>query len=482
MTEPLQQRWYHGITRYQWLVLLIASLGWVFDVFEGQIFVASMNEAMPSLVPAETTEGQISQYNNIALGAFLLGGALGGIFFGMLSDRIGRTKTMSITILFYSVFTCLSAFSQEWWHMAGLRFLVAMGVGGEWAVASTLVAEVFPKRARAHVGGIFHASSVFGTYLAVAAGTFLIGNTAVHTWALEESPNWMRNMMDPASIPWRLGFAMGVFPALLIVWIRLSLRESDSWAEAQKTSSNTASGAYDSAGSGKKMGSLVDLFSSEFRRHTIIGVSLAAIGLATFWGAHIYGKNMYRQSIENSKLSEMDLPASGLSKKQRKNALKPFAAEIKRHEMRGMFLATTGGGIGLVLFGPLCFRFGRRPTFAFYHVGGLITALLVFQVLSSPTALLIALPVFGFLTLGMHAGYAIYFPELYPTRLRGTGTGFCFNAGRIIAAPILFLIGWLQNNYGYALADVATALSLLFLLGVAVLPFAPETRDLDLPE
>ena len=133
MTEPLQQRWYHGITRYQWLVLLIASLGWVFDVFEGQIFVASMNEAMPSLVPAETTEGQISQYNNIALGAFLLGGALGGIFFGMLSDRIGRTKTMSITILFYSVFTCLSAFSQEWWHMAGLRFLVAMGVGGEWA-------------------------------------------------------------------------------------------------------------------------------------------------------------------------------------------------------------------------------------------------------------------------------------------------------------------------------------------------------------
>ena len=112
MTEPLQQRWYHGITRYQWLVLLIASLGWVFDVFEGQIFVASMNEAMPSLVPAETTEGQISQYNNIALGAFLLGGALGGIFFGMLSDRIGRTKTMSITNLYYSVFTCLSAFSQ----------------------------------------------------------------------------------------------------------------------------------------------------------------------------------------------------------------------------------------------------------------------------------------------------------------------------------------------------------------------------------
>ena len=112
-----QQKWYEGITRYQWIVLIIASLGWVFDVFEGQIFVASMNEAMPSLAPSATL-GDIALYNNIALGSFLLGGALGGIVFGLISDRIGRTKTMSITILFYSVFTCVSAFSQTWWHMS----------------------------------------------------------------------------------------------------------------------------------------------------------------------------------------------------------------------------------------------------------------------------------------------------------------------------------------------------------------------------
>ncbi len=151
-TPPQAQRWYDGITRYQWIVLLIASLGWIFDVFEGQIFVASMNEAMPSLIP----EGESpAVYNNIALAAFLLGGALGGIVFGMLSDRIGRKKTMSLTILFYSAFTCLSAFSATWWHLAIFRFLVALGVGGEWAVASALVAEVFPERARARVGGIF---------------------------------------------------------------------------------------------------------------------------------------------------------------------------------------------------------------------------------------------------------------------------------------------------------------------------------------
>ena len=151
--------WYAGISRYQWMVLVIASLGWVFDIFEGQIFVASSNEAMPTFIEMqeqggeELTEaeqtGRKEFYNDIAFACFLVGGAVGGIFFGMLSDRIGRKRTMTLTIVFYSLFTCLSAFSAQWWHLAGLRFLVAMGVGGEWAVASAMVFEVFPARARA---------------------------------------------------------------------------------------------------------------------------------------------------------------------------------------------------------------------------------------------------------------------------------------------------------------------------------------------
>ena len=115
-TSNNSEKWYSGITRYQWLVLTIASLGWIFDVFEGQIFVASMSEAMPSLVPESASTGQIALYNNIALASFLLGGALGGIFFGMLSDRIGRKRTMMLTIVFYTLFTCVSAFSQQWWR------------------------------------------------------------------------------------------------------------------------------------------------------------------------------------------------------------------------------------------------------------------------------------------------------------------------------------------------------------------------------
>src|SRR3954468_6539160 len=204
--------WYSGITGYQWLVLVIASLGWIFDVFEGQVFVASMNEAMPSLLPPGTAEATSKLYNNIALGAFLAGGALGGVIFGALGDRIGRARTMVITILMYSLFTCLTAFSQTWWHVVLLRFLVALGVGGEWAVASAMVAEVFPPRARAWSGAIFHGSSVFGTYLAVAAVEFIVNN----------------KQLDPA-IGWRAGFAVGALPALLTLWIRWRLREPDTW-------------------------------------------------------------------------------------------------------------------------------------------------------------------------------------------------------------------------------------------------------------
>ncbi len=145
--ESKANKWYEGVTNYMWLVLLIGSLGWVFDIFEGQIFVASMKEAMPSLLPTGTSEGTIDFYNNIAMAAFLVGGAAGGVLFGMISDRIGRTTTMILTILMYSLFTCVTAFAQNWWQMVILRFLVAMGTGGEWAVASAMIAEVFPKRA-----------------------------------------------------------------------------------------------------------------------------------------------------------------------------------------------------------------------------------------------------------------------------------------------------------------------------------------------
>lgn len=483
------ERWYSGITRYQWTVLIIASLGWVFDVFEGQIFVASMDEAMKTLVPEGTSKASTEKYTQIIMGMFLLGGALGGVLFGMLSDRIGRKRTMSLTIIMYSLFTCLSAFSQEWWHMAIFRFLVAMGVGGEWAVASSLVAEVFPKKARARVASIFHASSVFGAWLAIAAGSFLIGNESIHQWA---------EGIGHPTLPWRIGFGIGVFPALLIIWIRRSIKEPESWTQAQKKSSaqekRTSASTEIDPPEAKQLGRISELFQGQLLRSTLTGVTLAAIGMATMWGAHIYGKNLLKRDVAREYLLD-ELQKQGKSAEavellteDEKNALlKPFAASLKQWEMLGMFLVSTGAGIGLLCFGPLCEWLGRRYTFLFFHLGGFAISLLAFQYSHGVALQFIVLPIFGFLTLGMQAGYAVYFPELFPTRLRGTGTGFCFNIGRVLAAPILYFRGVLRETtdkggFGLSPEDAASALSCLFLLGVIVLHFAPETKGTELPE
>jgi MFS family permease len=440
------ERWYHGITRYQWLVLTIASLGWVFDVFEGQIFVASMNEAMPSLVDTNTSDATIKLFNNIALGAFLAGGALGGVIFGALGDRIGRARTMVITILMYSGFSFATAFAQTWWHAAVLRFFVALGVGGEWAVASAMVAEVFPPRSRAWSGAIFHASSVLGTYLAVAAGVFIVN--------------------DPR-LGWRMAFAVGALPALLTLWIRWQLHEPDAWTRATSADRQAA-------------GRLRDLLAPGIWRRTLLGFSLAVIGLATFWGVHIYGKDFAlrraRAQLEQTAGLKPDAPDS-----TKQTVWKKHERELKNREMLGMFLTTTGGGLGLLAFGPVCEWLGRRRAFVLFHCGGLVLGVLLFQTYQqwSDAVLNCLLVVFGFWTLGMHAGYAIYFPELFPTRLRSLGAGFCFNFARLTTAVMLVVNGFLQRE-GVTFEAAGTGLSLLFLVGAAIACLGPETKGTEL--
>ncbi len=466
--EPSNLKWNQGISNYQWLVLVIASLGWVFDVFEGQVFVASMNDAMPQLLGTssadidDVTKKAIASWNNYAMASFLLGGAFGGILFGMLSDKIGRSKTMIYTILFYSVFTCVTAFANAPWQMVVLRFLVAMGVGGEWAVASAMVAEVMPKRSRPVMGSIFHASSVFGTLMAVAVGYFIIS----------------RQVMGDNT--WRLGFLIGVIPALLTVFIRWKLREPDQWVQAQERAKTDAT---------QKTGSLSALFQTAYLRNTIVAVALATIGLTTFWGCHIYGKDTLKRRAEQQVLVDAGLAdvnwaaASEAEKGQRTEALKAEKDTIKREEMIGMFLTMVlGGGLGLVLFGSISDVLGRKGAFVFYHLGGLTSAILLFYVLApgdySRAVLMLFLPVFGFLTLGMHAGYAVYFPELFPTRLRGTGTGFCFNAGRIGSAAAILASGLLS----WTPTESSTYLIPLFGVGVVVTLLAKETRGEELPD
>ena len=453
-TSESSLRWYEGITRYQWLVLVIASLGWVFDVFEGQVFVASMRDAMPALLGVAADDPAVANWNDWAFGSFLLGGALGGVLFGMMSDRVGRSRTMIVTILFYSLFTCVTALAQAPWQMVALRFLVAMGVGGEWAVASAMVAEVMPGRSRPVMSSIFHGSSVFGTLLAAATGAYVVGNPALGEAA------------------WRWGFAIGALPALLTVWVRWKLREPDQWIRARERA------ATDEA---QQTGHVVELFRRPYLRNTLVGVALSSIGLVTFWGAHIYGKNALLRHAQQAALVSDGVSANA-PHSRRIEAWTAHSTEIKRAEMLSMVLNTIGGGLGLVLFGTISNRLGRKGAFVLYHAVAFVMVLVLFQVLIAQNVgalwLALALPVFGFFTLGMHAGYAVYFPELYPTRLRGTGAGFCFNMGRIATAVAFFAFGTVTITQ----ESKAILLAPLYLVGVVIVLFAQETRDQVLPD
>ena len=400
--------WYQGITGYQWLVLVVASLGWVFDIFEGQVFVASMRDAMPQLLGVSSADDpQVATWNNYALASFLLGGAFGGILFGMLSDKIGRSKTMIVTILFYSVFTCVTAFANAPWQMVLLRFLVAMGVGGEWAVASAMVAEVMPKRSRPVMSSIFHASSVFGTLMAVAVGYFII---SARLWGDDT---------------WRLGFLIGIIPALLVVVIRWKMKEPDQWHQAKEREKKDAS---------QVTGAIRDLFNAQNLRNTCVGVALATIGLVTFWGCHIYGKNALLRSAQNKALSIEDVP-SDADKAVKKEAYARHESAIKRAEMTSMCLNTIGGGLGLVLFGWISNLLGRKGAFIFYHAGGLAMALLMFLVLiphnASVPVLCVALPVFGF----SHTRHACWlrglFPRVVPHEAARHGYRFLLQCGTL---------------------------------------------------
>ena len=340
--------------------------------------------------------------------------------------------------------------------MAGLRFLVAMGVGGEWAVASAMVAEVFPKRARAWSGAIFHGSSVFGTYLAVFAGAFIVGN-----------PNF----------GWRWGFAIGALPALLTLWIR--------WRAARTRTMGTGSSHRRQGCHSPNREDRRTLPLAAPARHAGGRIAGSHRPWRRFGGVHIYGKDLMRRNAEQRALAAAGVPETADDEaKKAVTEAEENKRTIKNREMIGMFLTTTGGGLGLLMFGPLCELLGRRGAFLLYHLGGLAAGLALFRFFSDAgdSTLLWALPIFGFLTLGMHAGYAIYFPELFPTRLRGTGGGFCFNVGRILAAPILILSGWMQKDWKISLEDSASLLSLLYLLALVVLIFARETKGRDLPE
>jgi MFS family permease len=425
--------WYKALNGYHWWVLTVATFGWMFDTMNQRIFVLARGPAMKDLLPAGMSVADVTWYSGLATAIFMLGWAVGGLFFGIMGDRWGRAKTMMLTIMVYSIFTGLSALSQNQWDFMLYRFLTGLGVGGEFAAGVTLVAEVMPEIARPHALGSLQAFSAMGNVMASAISFVVL------------------------PLGWRWMFLVGVVPALPVILIFRKVKEPEGW---QKIRDSVSAG-----GDKKQLGSIRDLWTNpRWRKNTIIGLLLSISGVVGLWGIGFWSPELIREALK-------DLPMN----------------QRNWYVSMGTMLQDVGAFLGIWAFTVVTTKVGRRPAFVISFLLGLASIVMTFGLLHKPSDVLWMLPIMGCCTLLVFGGYSIYFPELYPTRLRSSGVGFCYNVGRIIAALGPFTLGGLTvffRDTGFASPFRAAAISLasVYLLGAVAMLFAPETAGQLLPE
>jgi MFS family permease len=311
--------------------------------------------------------------------------------------------------------------------------MTALGVGGEWAAGAALVAETFPARSRPMALGLLQALSAVGNMLA-AMITLTLPNLEVN---------------------WRWAYFVGAAPALLVLWVRIAVKEPPKWKEAKAH-----------ATAGHELGKVTDLFDHPILlRHTIAATLLATAGVGMLWGIAYFSPDLIRGEL-----------LRGGVEPSRIGRLASF-----------MFLVQQAGAfVGAYVFAIVADRVNRRFAFAAWFVASWLAILAFFWGIQGSGASafarsMVLAPVMGFCTLGPFAGYTIYFPELFPTRLRATGCGFCYNAARILAATAPFVLGNLRTRLG-GLAQAATVVSFVIVLGLVGTWIGPETKGRPLPE
>lgn len=431
------------VTAYHWLVIIVASAGWLFDCMDQRIFALAREPALREILGPATDVAVIRSWGGWATAIMMIGWATGGIIFGMMSDRLGRVKTMAISLLIYSGFTGLSGIAHSAPAFLFYRFLVGLGVGGMFGAATTLVAESVPVRIRAIALGSLQALSATGNIMGSLLSTQI-------------QPGRADVFMGHSG--WRVIFFVGILPALLIVPILGLLREPEQWRAAKQKA------AVD-GGKGARIGSIPELFQNpRWRRNLLVGVCIGLAGMAGLWGIGFFSPELVSTALKGEPQHIVD--------------------SVRGY---GTALQDVGSFLGMMAFTALATLWGRRPAFLVSFLACLGVTIYVFNNLRSGTDAYWMLPMMGFAQLSVFGGYAIYFPELFPTRLRGTGVGFCYNTVRYLAAafpPLLFALNNQLISRGAAepFRTAATILSFIFLLGIVALIWAPETRGQPLPE
>lgn len=413
-TAPVKAK---ELSAQQWRSGLAAWLGWTFDGLDMHLYtLVAAPFVMQLLQASSTTDPRVGRYSSIIQGGFLLGWALGGGFFGRIGDRLGRARALSLTVLTYAAFTGLSFFAQTWWHLFIFRFLAALGVGGEWAVGASLLAETWPRRWRTWIAAVLQTGVNVGI-LGAGLANYLL-----------------------AAAPPRCLFLVGVLPALLVFWIRKAVPETEEWSAARAESHEQAP-------------ALRDLFRGPARKVTLWVIVVCGISLTAHWAFMFW----HQQQLRN-------LP----------DVLAMSSAEKNRLASLAMYLVI-GFSIGGNFFAAwLARRVGYRPTIVAMFLAYAVVMLGAYGVARPSDALLWWFPAIGFFQ-GAFALFTMYLPPLFPTLLRTTGAGFCYNIGRIVAALGTVFFGLASKVGDHRMALLFAGC--LFVPAALAAAFLPRVKD-----
>lgn len=437
--------WWRLLNATQKYVFVMASLAWLFDCLGQQVFVIARNPAIAQLLPPGAPGDEVRKWGGFATTIFVIGWATGGLIFGALGDRIGRARCLAITILLYGLCTGLSAASITVADFCVYRFITGLGVGGVFGLAVALCADSLPDAARPHALGLLQALSALGNILAGLTAVFL-------------------------SASWRSLFVYGAVPALICVFFQFRMKEPEKWVLARNQGKIT----------GVRFGSYASLFGeARWRKAALFGMLLCVAGVVGLWGIGFFSPELVGYVITKALTARHVAPEDMPRKKLMWVGIT-------------MIVQNTGSFFGMLTFTKLAHHFGRKKVFASAAVCAFVSTVVAFKCLTEPWQIFVLLPIMGFFQLALFAGFAIYLPELFPLRLRSTGTSFCYNVGRFMAASGPFTLGLLQFHLAQgavspeakmtAFRNACCWVSSIYLLALIALPFLPETKGQPLPE
>jgi MFS family permease len=395
----------------------------MFDGMDLQLFTLVLFPCVSALI-GSANPGAVAYTAGLILAGKLVALGIGGIVFGVAADRIGRSTTMIVTVLIYSLFTGLSGLAQNVWQLAIFQGLAGIGIGGEWAAGAALVTETWPERSRARALIVMQTSFAAGFFLAAVINLVL------------------------GPISWRYVFAAGAIPAMLTIGVRMLVPEPARWITARELGRRMEK--HD-----RTLATFFALFAADIRARTIVGVLIAASMMIAAFGAAMMIPVWVRGFVGTG-----------------------AAIAVTSH----IFMLNNAGAVlGYLTVIWLADDIGRRGAYFLMALGCAAANLVMFSLISTVTGLMWFAPIFGFFAIGGFGAFAIYLPELFPTRIRGTGPGFCWNAARILTAVGPLATGSIVSMIGSASA-AGTAMTLIYVIGMIAIWFGPETRGVPLQD